>query len=157
MHGITSDSLLNLGQQRLRIADEEVPHVFAAFEFRLQQLDRAANHAALQLHKTSIKGDATVHGREKSECTLAPYVRGLNCRAVLQNRQKREDGALREIGVLEEAARLADDVTKLELDRLQMRLDPLPVDRLHRAEQLVAMRIEVLTWGHDGTVAELRT
>jgi hypothetical protein len=59
--------------------------------------------------------------------------------------------------VLEEAARLADDVTKLELDRLQMRLDPLTIGRLHRAEQLVAMRIKVLTWGHDDTVAELRT
>jgi hypothetical protein len=38
----------------------EIANVFAALEFRLQQFDRAADYAALQLHKTSIKGDAAV-------------------------------------------------------------------------------------------------
>ena len=145
MHGIARDSLLNLRQQRLRIADEEIAHVFAALEFRLQQFDRAANHAALQLHKTSIEGDAAVHGREEAECSFAPDVCGLNCRAVLQNGQQREDGALREIGVLEEAARLADDGTKLELDRLKMRVDPLAAGSLQGAEQPIAPRIISLT------------
>ena len=42
MQGIARDSLLNLRQQRLRIADEEIAHVFTALEFRLQQFDRAA-------------------------------------------------------------------------------------------------------------------
>jgi hypothetical protein len=45
----------------------------------LQQFDRAAHHAALQLHKTSVEGDAAVHGREEAECSFAPYVCGLNC------------------------------------------------------------------------------
>src|SRR5476651_2467277 len=85
MQGIARDSLLNLCQQRLRIADEEIAYVFAALEFRSQQFDRAANHAALQLHKTSIKGDTAVHCREESEGSFAPYVCGLNCGAVLQN------------------------------------------------------------------------
>src|ERR1700730_7664647 len=85
MQGIARDRLLNLRQQRLRIADEEIAHVFTAFEFRLQQLDRTANYATLQLPKASIKGDATVHGRKEAECSFAPDVCGLNCRAVLQN------------------------------------------------------------------------
>jgi hypothetical protein len=62
----------------------EIANVFAALEFRLQQFDRAADYAALQLHKTSIKGDAAVHGREEAECSFAPNVWGLNCRAILQ-------------------------------------------------------------------------
>src|SRR3984893_4679514 len=85
MHGIACDRLLNLRQQRLRIADEEIAHVFTALEFRLQQFNRTSNYATLQLHKASIKGDATVHGRKEAECSFAPYVCGLNCGAVLQN------------------------------------------------------------------------
>jgi hypothetical protein len=141
MQGIARDSLLNLRQQRLRTADEEIAHVFTALEFRLQQFDRAANYATFQLHKASIKGDATVHGRKEAESSLAPYVCGLNCRAILQNGQQRQDSALREIGVLEETASLADQVTKLELDRLKMRVDPLAASGLQGAEQLIAPRI----------------
>ena len=59
--------------------------MFAALEFRLQQFDRAANHAALQLHKASIEGDAAVHGRKQAECAFAPYVCCFNCGAVLQD------------------------------------------------------------------------
>jgi len=59
--------------------------VFAVLEFRLQQFDRTANYATLQLNETSIKGDAAVHGREEAECSFAPYVCGLNCRPVLQD------------------------------------------------------------------------
>jgi hypothetical protein len=51
----------------------------------LQQFDRTANYATLQLNETSIKGDAAVHGREEAECSFAPYVCGLNCRPVLQD------------------------------------------------------------------------
>jgi hypothetical protein len=35
------------------------------------------------------------------------------------------DGTLGEVGVLEETTRLAHDVTKPDLDRLKMRIDPL--------------------------------
>ena len=97
MHGIARDSLLNLRQQRLRIADEEIAHVFAAFEFRLQQFYRAANNATLQLHKTSIKRDPAVRGCEQAEGSFAPNVCGFDCRAVLQNSQQRKDSTLREI------------------------------------------------------------
>jgi hypothetical protein len=44
--------------------DLEIAHVFAAPELRLQQFDRAANHAALQFHKTSIEGDAAARPRQ---------------------------------------------------------------------------------------------
>ena len=71
----------------------------------------------------------------EAECSFAPDVCGLDCRAVLQNGQQREDGALREIGMLEEPARLADDVTKLEHDGLKMGLDPLAAGGLQGAEQ----------------------
>ena len=36
VQGIARDGLLNLCQQRLRIADEEVAHVFATLEFGSQ-------------------------------------------------------------------------------------------------------------------------
>ena len=152
MHGIARDGLLNLGQQRLGIADKEIAHVFAALEFRLQQFDRAADHAALQLNKTSIEGHAAIHGREEPECSLAAYIRGLDCRAVLQNGEQRKDGALGEIGVLKEATRVADDVTKLEVDRFQMRFDPFVVGRLHRFEQLIVINIILMSFGHNDTV-----
>ena len=64
---------------------EEIADVFAALEFRLQQFDRAADYVALQLHKTSIKEDAAVHSHEEAKRSFAPNIRGLNCRAVLQN------------------------------------------------------------------------
>jgi len=71
--------------------------------------------------------------------------------------QQREDAALREIGVLQDAARLTDDVTKLVLDRLQMRADPLPAGSLKCTKQLIASRIVSLSCGHNDTVAVLQT
>src|ERR1700682_4049319 len=115
--------------------------MLAALELRLQQLDRATNHGALQLHETSIEGGAAVHGREEAECSLAPDVCGLDCRAVLQDGQEREDAALREIDVLEETPRLADDGPKLELDGLEMRVDPRAAGGLQGAEQPIALHI----------------
>ena len=126
--------------------------MFASFKFRLQQFNRAADHAALQLNETSVKGYAAVHGREETECSFAPYIRGLDCRAVLQNGEQRKDGALREIRVLEEATGIADDVAKLEVDRLQMRFDPLAAACLHGSEQLIAMNIISMSFGHNETV-----
>ena len=78
VYGIASDSLLDLRQQRFRIADEEIADVFAVLEFQLQQFDGTANHAALQLHNAPIEGGPAVHGGEQTECPLAPYVRRLN-------------------------------------------------------------------------------
>ena len=72
------------------------------------------------MHETSIKGDAAIHRREEAKCPFAPYVCSLYRRAIFQNREKREDGTLREISVLEEAARFADDCPELEVDGLKM-------------------------------------
>src|SRR5450755_4112351 len=134
MERIAGDGLLNLRQQRLGIADEQIADMFAMFEFRLQKSDRAANHAALELNQTSIEGNATVHRREQAKGSFAPDVSGLDSRAVLQHGEQRKHGALRKIGVLEEAARLADDGTELEHDPLQMGRDPCEAGVLHRTE-----------------------
>jgi len=53
---------------------------------------------------------------------------------------------LREIGVLEKPARLADDVPKLVLDRLKMRVDPLAAGSLQCTEQLIAPRFTSLSF-----------
>ena len=129
--------------------------MFAAFEFRLQQFDRAANHAALQLNQTPIKRHAAVHGREQAECSFAPDVCGLNGRPVLQNSQQRKHGALREIGVLEETAGLADDGSELELDGLKMRVDPPAAGSLQGAEQPIAPPMISLTFGHAVSAVRL--
>ena len=53
--GVTCDSLLHLRKQRLGVADKQVADVFAVLELRLQQFDRAADHAALELHQAPVK------------------------------------------------------------------------------------------------------
>ena len=88
MHGIARDRLLNLSQQRLGIADEEVANVLVSLEFRSQNLTRDAKQTALQLHETAIEGGAAVHGREETECTFTPDVRCLDRRPVLQSCQQ---------------------------------------------------------------------
>jgi hypothetical protein len=138
---MAGDGLLDLGQQRLRIADEQIAHVLAVLEFGLQQFDRATNHVALQLHNASIEGHPAVHGREQTERPFAPDIGGFNGRAVFQNGQQRENGTLRKISVLQQTARFADDGAELELDRLKMRLDPFKARRLQRAEQLIAPHV----------------
>jgi hypothetical protein len=55
------------------------------------------------------------------------------------------------IGVLKEAARLADDGTQLELGGLKMGIDPLAAGSIQGAEQPIAPRIVVsLSLGHSG-------
>src|ERR1700730_19247633 len=61
MHGIARDCLLNLRQQRLRIADEKIAYVLASLEFRSQNVARDAKQTTFQLHETSIEGGAAVH------------------------------------------------------------------------------------------------
>src|SRR5450631_3436233 len=150
MERIAGDGLLNLRQQRLGIADQQIADMFAMLEFRLQKSDRAANHAALELNQTSVEGNATVHRCEQAEGSFAPDVGGLDSRAVLQHGEQREHGALRKIGVLENPARLANHVTELEHHRLQMGRDPREAGSLHRAEQSIAPRsIAWLALGHN--------
>jgi hypothetical protein len=55
---------------------------------------------------------------------------------------------LREIGVLEQAARFTDDGAKPELDRFEMRGDSLAGLGFQRAEQLIAAHIGFLTFRH---------
>src|ERR1700736_1102171 len=107
-------------------------------EFRLQKVNRAANHAALEWDQASVEGDPAVHRREQPEGSFASDVRGLDSRAVLQHGEQREHGALRKIGVLENTACLANHVAELEHDRLKMGRDPREAGSLHRAEQSIA-------------------
>src|SRR5208337_4558544 len=74
VQGVACDCLLNLSQQGLRIADEEIANVCAALEFHMENVDPNANHGALQLHKTSIEGGAAIHGGEEAERAFAPNV-----------------------------------------------------------------------------------
>jgi hypothetical protein len=89
MQGIAGDGLLDLRQQRLRVADEEIANMLTALEFGSQDLDRTADHRALHLDKASIKRHPAIHGREEPECSFPPYVCRLDCRAVLQDGQQR--------------------------------------------------------------------
>jgi hypothetical protein len=52
---IARDGLLNLRQQRFRVTDKKVADVFTVLEFRLQQFDRTADHAAFELHQASVE------------------------------------------------------------------------------------------------------
>jgi hypothetical protein len=61
---------------------------------------------------------------KEAKCAFAPDVRRFDRHPVRQNRQQRENGAIGEIGLVENAARLAHDVTKLEFDPLKMSIDP---------------------------------
>ena len=107
----------------------------------MQHLDRTPSHTAFELHDTSVEGDTAVHGGEEPECSFAPDVRGLNRRAIFQNRQQRKYGPLREISVLEETARVADHIAKLELDRFEMGVDPLAAAWLEGADQSIAPEV----------------
>ena len=60
----------------------------------------------------------------------------------------RNNSALREIGVLEEPARLADYDSKLQIDGLKIGVDPLAAGCLQGAEQPIAPRVISLTFGH---------
>ena len=122
---------------------DPVAFTHCLLELSSQNLDGNARQATLQLHETLVEGGSAIRGREKAECAFVPDVRCLNGRAVRQNRQQRENGALREIGVFEEAARLAYNLAKLEVDRLNVGLDPRAAGRLKGVEQTIAM----LEWG----------
>ena len=50
--------------------------------------------------------------------------------------------------MLEKAARLADDDSKLQIDRLKIGIDPLAAGRLQGAEQPIAPRMISLNFGH---------
>jgi hypothetical protein len=95
VHGIACDSLLDLGKQCLRLADEEIAHVFAAFEFILPRLDRTPHGMALDLHDASAERDPAAHRREESERSLASDIGGLARGAIFQDCQQRKHGALR--------------------------------------------------------------
>jgi hypothetical protein len=114
--------------------------MFAGSEFRLQQLDRTANHAALQLNDTSVEGNPAVHGCEKAKGAFAAYVCGFNSGAVFQDGQQRQNAALGKIRMLEKAARFANDGTKGQIDLFKMGCDPITGRRFQHGEQLVAQR-----------------
>jgi hypothetical protein len=72
MHGIARDRLLNLSQQRLGIADEEVANVLASLEFRSQNLTRGAKRTALQLHESAIEGGAAYMDAKRPNAPSRP-------------------------------------------------------------------------------------
>jgi hypothetical protein len=52
----------------------------------------------------------------------------------------------------EKATSLTDDGTELELDRLEVAVDPLEAGCLHCAEQSIASRADCLASGHSRVV-----
>jgi hypothetical protein len=80
---------------------------------------------------------------------LTSDVRSLDGRTVFQHRQQRKNGAFRKIGVLEQAARIADHGAQFEVDRLEMRVDALAAGKLQRSEQLVALRRNYSIFRHS--------
>ena len=149
MHRIARDRLLDLRKQGLRIAYEQITHVLTVLEFILEQLNRTANRMALELRNASIERDPAVHGGEETECAFAPDVGGLDCGAILQNRQQRQNRTLRKIGMLQNATRIAEHLTELEFDRLEMGIYPLAAGRLQGAEQAIAPRVMIcVLFGH---------
>ncbi len=144
MHCVASHCLLDLRKQRLRIAHKQVANVLAISKFILQQLDRTPGCVSFELHYAAVEGDSAVHGSEEAECSFAPDIGGLDCGAILQYGQQRENRALRKIRVLEEAAGIADHLTKLELDRLKMGLYPLAAGWLQRAQHLTSSEVTIL-------------
>ncbi len=137
MPGIARGGLLNLRQQRLRITYKEIAHVFAPLELPLQNLDGNADQRPFQLHEAFIEGGSTIHGREEPECAFVANVRRLDCRAVLQTRQQRENGAHWEVGVFKLAARLANSVTERKGDWFNVGFDPRAAGGLKGAEQTI--------------------
>jgi hypothetical protein len=97
----------------------------------------------LELHNATIKGDAAIHGGEQAKRTLAADIRGLDRGAIFQHGQQRQHGALRKIGVLEQASCVADHIAKLERDWLKMRIYSLAAGGLQRAQQSIAPQIMV--------------
>ena len=79
----------------------------------------------------------------KPERSFAPNIGGLDCGAILQNGQQRQDRALGKIGVLEKAACIADHLAELEIDWLEMRIYPRAAGRLQGAEQAIAPQIMI--------------
>ncbi len=82
---------------------------------------------------------------------LHVLVRGLDGRTVFEDSQKREDGALWEVGVLERAARLANNGTQLGHHGLKMSIDPRAASSLQGAEKLIALHINAFVFGHSDT------
>jgi hypothetical protein len=123
--------------------------MFTVLEFILQQLDRAANCMTCELHNAAVERDPAVHRCKEAKSTFAAYVGGLDSGAILQNRQRRENRTPREIGVLEKTTRVADHLTELEIDGLEMGIYPLAAGRLQGAEQSIASKVMIgLRFGH---------
>jgi hypothetical protein len=120
--------------------------VLAPLELPSHNLDGNAHQRTFQLHEASIEGDPAIHGGEEAKCAFVSDVRCLDCHAVLQGRQQRENGALREIGVLEETARLAYNGAERELDRFKVELDTRAARWLEGAEQAIGDLVWVHHW-----------
>ena len=82
---------------------------------------------AFQLNDATVERDAAVHRGEKAESSLTSDVGGFNCRASFQHGQQGQHRTAREVGVSQLSSGLADDVAKLEIDILKVRLDPRQV------------------------------
>jgi len=71
---------------------------------------------------------------KRPKCSFAPYVCGLDGRAVFKNGQQRENRPLRKISVFEETASLANDGAEFKRDRLKMGIDPTAALGFQRSE-----------------------
>ena len=107
----------------------------------LQQFDRAANGVTFELNDAPVERNAAVHSGEQAEGALAADIGGLDGRTVLKNGQQRQNRALREIGVFQQATGFADERTQFVINRLEMGIDALAARRLQSAEQLIAQHI----------------
>ena len=118
MHRIASGGLLNLRQQRFRIAYKKIAHVVAILELGLQEFNWATNRVALQLHDAPVERSAAIHRRKKAECALPSDVCSLDCIAARKNGQQRQNGTTRKIRVPQLAACFTDYRAKPEINFL---------------------------------------
>src|ERR1700689_4482634 len=122
--------------------------MFAPPEFTMEHIHRTSQHMAFQLHDASIKGGSAGHGFKEAECAFASDVRGFYSRPILQYREQRKNGALREIDMLQSAGGVANDSAEFDRDRLKMSIQTPAKGRLQRAQQLIAQSRSLRRFRH---------
>ena len=96
-------------------------------------------HISFQLHNALIERHAAIHCSKQPKSSFAADIGGLDCRSVLHHSQERENAPLRKIGMAEQTAGIANDGTKLQVNRFKILVEPSTKLRLKRAQEQIAV------------------
>ncbi len=147
---VAHGGLCHLGEQGLRVAQQDVQHLAVPLELLLESYARQTVCGTGALHDCAVGGGFASHEQRDTDRAVVPHDGDFRGRAVFHHVQERDDGVGRKIDVAQDIAGLVQHHAKGHRYELQVREQPFAHLLRQRVQNVILLGVSSAR--HRGSV-----